>query len=66
VNKNKQKYKGKFNWHGQIFEFWVYGVSKYQAKSILIRQLAKRLNRPVWGVRQHYLNASANIEIKQI
>ena len=66
MNSNKQRYKGIFNWHGQLITLWVHAHNEKGAKGIFIKQLSDKLNRPQWGVRKYFTGAKDNFKIKLI
>lgn len=41
----KTRYRGEFNWHGEIHILYTYATSKPQARRFLLTQLAKKIKR---------------------
>ena len=62
----KQKYKGIFNWHGELIVLYTHAWSEGGAKSQFLSQLAIKLNREPWAMRKYFSSGKANFEIKSV
>jgi len=62
----KQKYKGIFNFNGELIPLWTHATNKKSAKAQFIIQLEKKLNRTSGSLRRYFSGGMANYEIKVI
>ena len=62
----KQKYKGTFNWNGELIVLWTHAFGERGAKWSFIIQLAKKLFRTQSSLRGHYSTGKPNHEIEEI
>lgn len=56
---DEAKYKGTFNWHGEIHELWTVARSKIEARVHFMSKLSKMLDRSI-GIVDHYFKNTAN------
>jgi len=63
----KQKYRGIFNWHGELIVLWTHAWSERGAKSQFITQLISKLNRTRGCLDLYFIKGrKANYEIKAV
>jgi len=49
-----KRYKGIFNYNGEVTILWRWAVSQAQAKEFFYRALAKKYDKIVWRIRNHF------------
>jgi hypothetical protein len=62
----KRKYKGVFNYQGEIHTIYRYGVSSLQVKQFMVRELAKKLGKEYSVVRNYFLYLGNKFEIEEV
>jgi hypothetical protein len=60
----KKFYEGKFNWYGQIYQVYRWAENEKNAKSLMIRHLAKLLDLKISKVRLYFDGRKDNYKIK--
>jgi len=61
-----QKFKGTFNWHGQVIILWNHADDSRQAYRRFMSRLAKDLGRTSGCIRRHFGNGKDNFKIELI
>jgi len=62
----KCKYKGTFNWYGEINTFYTTAVSYKQAKAILFKKISNHVGRSLSSIYSYYNGAVDNYNIKEV
>ena len=60
----KQRYKGIFNFNGEVIVLWTHANGKGEAKRLFIIQLSEKLNRTPDSIRRYYSDGKANYDIR--
>jgi hypothetical protein len=64
VETTKGFYEGKFNWYGEIYTVYRWAENEKNAKSLMLRYLAKMLNINSGKVRLYFDGRKDNYKIK--
>lgn len=59
-----KRFKGVFNWYGELIILWRYAYSLAQAKEYFYRAIAQKKGRIVWRVRS-YFEGSNHFVVKE-
>jgi len=59
----KEKYQVKINWQGEVHEFWTKAQSESHALSQAMSQLATKLKRTLWYIRNNVKNYEVQKEV---
>ena len=62
----KLKYKGTFNWHGEIHTFYRYAISEDHAKELMLLALGKKLGRYFPLLRVYFDGSKDNFKIEEV
>lgn len=63
---NKSLYKGRFNWHGEVHEFFTKAYSEAQAYQQCLEKLVVRLKRNRWSLNVYFMNNKDSFEVKEV
>lgn len=60
---SKRKYQVRFNWQGEVHEFWSTAASAEDAKRCCLHRLAKKLNMRDYPLRQYFHEGRYDIHV---
>lgn len=62
---DKKRYKGVFNWYGEIYTMWTHTYSLSQARTTMLSNLAKKLGLTYKRASDYFLPERDNYKIEE-
>ena len=62
----KPKYEGKFNWHGEVLTYYREVHSKAEAKTLMLLEMSKMVDRPLGVLLGLYNGTQDNFEMRRV
>lgn len=63
---SKPNWEGKFNWHGEVLTYYRHAHSKAEAKTLMLNEMSKVVDKPLGVLCNLYNGTQANFDMRRI